>query len=113
MKYFRKYQVKLDNFSHPFFFSGYKPYKITHASDNFDELYECAVQLIKKGHAYVCHMPADALKGFNAPDSPWRDRPIQESLQLFEVTSIQIRIKLLFVKLIFRMLVPEYIKTQI
>ncbi|KAK3797448.1 hypothetical protein RRG08_011699 [Elysia crispata] len=63
---------------------GYKPYKITHASDNFDELYECAVQLIKKGHAYVCHMPADALKGFNTPDSPWRDRPIQESLQLFE-----------------------------
>ncbi|RUS86086.1 hypothetical protein EGW08_006179 [Elysia chlorotica] len=63
---------------------GYKPYKITHASDNFDELYDCAVQLIKKGHAYVCHMPADALKGFNAPDSPWRDRPIQESLKLFE-----------------------------
>ncbi|GFR75251.1 glutamine--tRNA ligase-like [Elysia marginata] len=63
---------------------GYKPYKITHASDNFDELYECAVELIKKGHAYVCHMPADALKGFNTPDSPWRDRPIHESLKLFE-----------------------------
>uniref|UniRef100_A0A0B7BGT3 glutamine--tRNA ligase n=1 Tax=Arion vulgaris TaxID=1028688 RepID=A0A0B7BGT3_9EUPU len=63
---------------------GYKPFKVTHASDNFDQLYECAVELIKRGHAYVCHMPADLLKGFNPPDSPWRDRPIQESLQLFE-----------------------------
>ncbi|KAI8772081.1 glutamine--tRNA ligase [Biomphalaria glabrata] len=63
---------------------GYTPYKVTYASDNFDKLYNCAVELIKRGHAYVCHMPADALKGFNPPDSPWRDRPIQESLQLFE-----------------------------
>ncbi|XP_059178645.1 glutamine--tRNA ligase-like [Physella acuta] len=63
---------------------GYTPYKVTHASDNFDKLYDCAVELIKRGHAYVCHMPADTLKGFNPPDSPWRDRPISESLQLFE-----------------------------
>ncbi|CAL1539919.1 unnamed protein product [Lymnaea stagnalis] len=63
---------------------GYTPYKITHASDNFDQLYECALELIKRGHAYVCHMPADTLKGFTPPDSPWRDRPIPESLQLFE-----------------------------
>jgi hypothetical protein len=31
-------------------------------------------------------MKADDLKGFNTPDSPWRDRPIEESLQLFEVS---------------------------
>jgi len=30
-------------------------------------------------------MQASELKGFNTPDSPWRDRPIEESLQLFEV----------------------------
>lgn len=33
-------------------------------------------------------MKADDLKGFNTPDSPWRDRPIEESLQLFEVSII-------------------------
>ena len=64
---------------------GYKPWKVTHASDNFDKLYEYAVELIHRGHAYVCHMRADELKGFNSPDSPWRDRPMEESLQLFEV----------------------------
>ena len=58
---------------------------MTHASDNFDQLYACAVELIRRGQAYVCHMPADALKGYNPPDSPWRDRPVEESLQLFEV----------------------------
>ncbi|KAL8558848.1 putative glutamine--tRNA ligase [Nucella lapillus] len=63
---------------------GYKPFKVTHASDNFDKLYECAVELIKRGHAYICHQKAEELKGFNVADSPWRDRPIEESLQLFE-----------------------------
>ena len=34
---------------------GYKPYKITHSSDNFQQLYEWAKLLINKGLAYVCH----------------------------------------------------------
>lgn len=59
---------------------------MTHASDNFDKLYAYAVDLIKRGHAYVCHMKSEDLKGFDTPDSPWRDRPIEESLQLFEVS---------------------------
>ncbi|PVD25217.1 hypothetical protein C0Q70_15715 [Pomacea canaliculata] len=63
---------------------GYKPFKVTYASDNFEKLYECAVELIKRGHAYVCHQRPEELKGFNTPDSPWRDRPVEESLQLFE-----------------------------
>ncbi|KAH8284209.1 hypothetical protein KR054_012238 [Drosophila jambulina] len=63
---------------------GYKPYKITHSSDNFQQLYEWAVVLIKKGLAYVCHQRAEELKGFNPKPSPWRERPIEESLQLFE-----------------------------
>ena len=41
---------------------GYKPWKITHASDNFQELYELAIKLIKADLAYVCHMTADELK---------------------------------------------------
>ncbi|KAJ2950521.1 hypothetical protein O0L34_g8765 [Tuta absoluta] len=63
---------------------GYKPYKITHSSDYFDQLYEWAVQLIKKDLAYVCHQKQEEIKGFNPPPSPYRNRPIEESLQLFE-----------------------------
>ncbi|KAM3968219.1 glutaminyl-tRNA synthetase [Aphomia sociella] len=63
---------------------GYKPYQITHSSDYFDQLYEWAVQLIKKDLAYVCHQKSEDIKGFNPPPSPWRNRPIEESLQLFE-----------------------------
>ncbi|XP_053576782.1 glutamine--tRNA ligase [Bombina bombina] len=63
---------------------GYEPYAVTHASDNFDQLYEWAVELIRRGHAYVCHQKVDEIKGHNPPPSPWRDRPIEESLLLFE-----------------------------
>jgi glutaminyl-tRNA synthetase len=34
---------------------GWTPWKITYASDYFQRLYDYAVQLIKAGHAYVCH----------------------------------------------------------
>ncbi|XP_055351279.1 probable glutamine--tRNA ligase isoform X1 [Paramacrobiotus metropolitanus] len=63
---------------------GYKPYKITHSSDYFQELYDFAVELIKRGQAYVCHQKPEEIKGFNPPPSPWKDRPIEESLKLFE-----------------------------
>lgn len=63
---------------------GYEPYAITHSSDNFQQLYDWAVVLIKKGLAYVCHQTADEMKGFITVLSPWRDRPIEENLQLFE-----------------------------
>ena len=36
------------------------------------------------GHAYVCHQKYEEIKGHNPPPSPWRDRPVAESLQLFE-----------------------------
>ncbi|XP_031827512.2 glutaminyl-tRNA synthetase isoform X1 [Nomia melanderi] len=63
---------------------GYKPAKITHSSDYFQQLYEWAIKLIEKGLAYVCHQSSEEIKGFNPPPSPWRDRPISESLQLFQ-----------------------------
>jgi len=63
---------------------GYKPYKVTHASDQFDKLYDFAVDMIKRGKAYVCHQKAEELKGHNPPASPWRDRPAEESLKLFD-----------------------------
>uniref|UniRef100_A0A3Q2FTC3 Glutamine--tRNA ligase n=1 Tax=Cyprinodon variegatus TaxID=28743 RepID=A0A3Q2FTC3_CYPVA len=63
---------------------GYTPYQVTHASDNFQKLYDLAVDLIRRGHAYVCHQKGEELKGHNVPPSPWRDRPVEESLVLFE-----------------------------
>lgn len=38
-----------------------------------------------RGDAYVCHQEYEEIKGYNPPPSPWRDRPIEESLRLFEV----------------------------
>jgi len=63
---------------------GYKPYKITHASDQFDKLYELACELIRRDKAYICHQKNEEIKGHNPPPSPWRDRPIEESLKLFD-----------------------------
>ncbi|CAH8470746.1 unnamed protein product [Schistosoma mattheei] len=63
---------------------GFTPYKITYASDNFQQLYEWAIKLIKLKLAYVCHQAVEEIRGFNPPTSPWRDRPIEESLRLFE-----------------------------
>lgn len=59
------------------------------ASDYFEQMYDCAVELIKKGLAYVCTMTPEEMKQ-NRGDlttpavSPERDRPIEESLELFE-----------------------------
>uniref|UniRef100_A0A4W6EQX0 Glutamine--tRNA ligase n=1 Tax=Lates calcarifer TaxID=8187 RepID=A0A4W6EQX0_LATCA len=60
---------------------GYKPYAVTHASDNFQQLYDLAVDLIRDVSFFSL---GEELKGHNAPPSPWRDRPIEESLVLFE-----------------------------
>ena len=60
------------------------------ASDYFDQLYEYAVQLIRKGKAYVEELNAEDVREYRgtltAPgrDSPYRDRPIKENLTLFE-----------------------------
>ena len=63
---------------------GYKPYKVTHSSDYFQELYDMAVELIRRNLAYVCHQKVEEIKGHNPPPSPWRNRPNEESLHLFE-----------------------------
>lgn len=62
---------------------GYEPYRITYSSDYFDQLHDFAVKLIEKGLAYVCHQAPEEVKGYDAPPSPWRDRPVAESLKLF------------------------------
>ena len=60
------------------------------ASNYFQQMYECAVLLIKKGKAFVCDLTADQIReyrgDFNNPgkESPYRNRSIEENLQLFE-----------------------------
>ncbi|MBN7773083.1 glutamine--tRNA ligase/YqeY domain fusion protein [Clostridium aminobutyricum] len=60
------------------------------ASDYFDKMYDCAVTLIKKGKAYVCDLNAEQMKEYRGTlkepgkESPYRNRTIEENLQLFE-----------------------------
>ncbi|XP_050422809.1 probable glutamine--tRNA ligase [Adelges cooleyi] len=61
---------------------GYRPYKITHSSDYFNQLYQWAIDLTKKGLAYVCHQKQQDMQGFNPPPSPWRNRSVKENLVL-------------------------------
>jgi glutaminyl-tRNA synthetase len=64
--------------------------RLYYASDYFDGLYEYAVQLIKKGKAYVCSLSADEIKKFRGTltepgkESPYRSRSIEENFDLFE-----------------------------
>ena len=60
------------------------------ASDYFEQMYECAVLLIKKGKAFVCDLTADEIRSYRGTlkvpgtNSPYRDRTIEENLALFE-----------------------------
>ena len=61
-----------------------------YASDYFEQLYEYAVKLIEKGKAYVCDLSADEVREYRGTltepgkDSPYRNRTIEENLDLFE-----------------------------
>ena len=60
------------------------------ASDYFEKMYEAAVALIKKGKAYVCDLSADEIREYRGTltepgkESPYRNRSVEENLQLFE-----------------------------
>src|SRR2546421_10861274 len=60
------------------------------ASDYFDTMYEYAVELIRKGLAYVDDLSADEVAKFRGPptrpgkESPYRNRPVEENLDLFD-----------------------------
>ena len=59
------------------------------ASNYFEQMYECAVFLIKKGKAFVCDLSAEEIReyrgDFNRPgkESPYRNRSVEENLKLF------------------------------
>lgn len=69
---------------------GFKWGKVLYASDYFQELWDLAVELIKRGKAYVDEQSAEeiaAQKGTPTTpgiESPYRNRPVEESLKLFE-----------------------------
>src|SRR3984957_18288381 len=69
---------------------GYKWNELHFASDYFDQLYEWAVKLIKDGKAYVDDLSAEEIRKHRGTltepgkDSPYRNRPVEESLRLFE-----------------------------
>ncbi len=67
---------------------GEKP-PVYFASNYFDQMYECAVKLIKKGKAYVCDLTPDEIREYRGTltepgkNSPYRDRSVEENLELF------------------------------
>jgi len=64
--------------------------RLCFASDYFQQMYDYAVELIKKGHAYVCDLTSDEIKNTRGTltepgqDSPFRNRSIDESIDLFK-----------------------------
>ncbi|MGE5321259.1 MAG: glutamine--tRNA ligase/YqeY domain fusion protein [Actinomycetota bacterium] len=69
---------------------GFEWENLLYASDYFDQLYEWAVQLIKKGKAYVDDLTADEIRRYRGTltepgkESPHRNRSVEENLNLFE-----------------------------
>lgn len=69
---------------------GFKWDKLLYASDYFDDIYECAVKLIKMGKAYVDDLSADEIREYRGTltepgkESPYRNRPVEENLDLFK-----------------------------
>ena len=60
------------------------------ASDYFDQMYEAAIKLIKKGKAFVCDLSPEEIREYRGTltepgkESPYRNRTIEENLELFE-----------------------------
>ena len=64
--------------------------RLFYASDYFEQMYEGAIKLIKKGKAFVCDLTADEIREYRGTlteagrNSPYRDRSIEENLELFQ-----------------------------
>ena len=69
---------------------GANPDEIFYGSDYFQKTYEFAVELIKKGKAYVCNLNNEQMREYRGTltepgkNSPYRDRTVEENLKLFE-----------------------------
>ncbi len=64
--------------------------RLYYASDYFEQLYDYAIDLIKKGKAYVCDLSAEEIREYRGTltkpgkNSPYRDRSVEENLDLFQ-----------------------------
>ena len=64
--------------------------RLYYASDYYGRLYEFALKLIRLGKAYVCDLDADEIREYRGTltepgrESPWRNRPVEENLDLFQ-----------------------------
>jgi glutaminyl-tRNA synthetase len=64
--------------------------RLFYASDYFEQMYQYAVELIKKGKAYVCDLSPQEIRDYRGTltlpgrESPYRNRPVEENLDLFE-----------------------------
>ena len=69
---------------------GFEWEELRHASDYFQQLYDYAVHLIRTGKAYVEGLSSDEIRAYRGTltepgrESPYRDRPVEENLDLFE-----------------------------
>ncbi len=82
-------QVYIDSIKSTVEWLGFEYGSPLYASDYFDRLYEFALELIKKGKAYVCSLSADEIREYRGTltepgkDSPYRDRTVEENMDLF------------------------------
>ena len=69
---------------------GFEPDNILYGSNYFDDCYEAAIRLIKKGKAFVCDLNAEEMRQYRGSltepgkESPYRNRTVEENLDLFE-----------------------------
>ncbi|GAA6732856.1 glutamine--tRNA ligase/YqeY domain fusion protein [Thermus oshimai] len=65
---------------------GFTPTRVLYASDYFDQMYECALTLIREGKAYVDDLSEEEMSALRAEGkpSPYRERSVEENLDLFQ-----------------------------
>lgn len=65
---------------------GYEPKRVLYASDYFEIMYACALELIREGKAYVDDLPEEEMSRLRAEGkpSPYRERSVEENLELFQ-----------------------------
>ncbi len=82
-------QEYIDSIMYDIHWLGFEWENLCFASDYFDQLYDWAVELIKQGKAYVDQLTAEEIREYRGTltepgkESPYRDRPVEENLDLF------------------------------
>ena len=86
----KRYEEYMKSIEDDIHWLGFDYANVFSASEYFDFLYDCAIKLINKGLAYVCDLNADEIREYRGTltepgkNSPYRDRSIEENLELFE-----------------------------